>query len=160
MVVRGACCWLGTVIRGWVVVVRDGGLPFVGGGWSFVVGDGCSCWGLVVRVGDWSFMVGGWSYVVGDGRSWMGVVVRGGGSLFVVVWVCGVVVRVGSLSVWGVVFRKGPLSSMCGMWSSVGGSLSSVGGAWSSVGGRCRPCVRCGRPWGFVVVRAWGVVVR
>ena len=102
------------------------------GGWSFVVGDGCWCWGLVVRVGEWSFVVGGWLYVVGDGRSWMGVVVRGGGSSFVVVRVCGVVVRVGSSSVWGVVVCKGPLSSVCGMWSS----------------------------WGFVVVRGWGVVVR
>ena len=41
MVVHGGCCWLGTVVCGWVVVVCDGGLPFVGGRWSFVVGDGC-----------------------------------------------------------------------------------------------------------------------
>ena len=53
MVVRGGCCWLGTVVRGWVIVVRDGGLPFVSGGWSF--------------------SVGGWSYAVGDG----GIVVCG-----------------------------------------------------------------------------------
>ena len=116
-------------------------MSFVEGGWS--------------SVGGWSsFMMGGCRSWVGDGRSWMGVVVRGGGSLFVVVWVCGVVVHVGSLSMWGVVVCKGPLSSVSGMWSSVGGSLSSVGGAWSSV------CEMWPSVGGFVVVRAWGVVVR
>ena len=75
--------------------------------------------------------------MVGDGRSWMGVVVCGRGWSFVVVWVCGVVVRVGSSSVWG----RRPC------------------GAWSSIGGHYRLCVRCGRPWGVVVVHAWGVVI-
>ena len=93
-------------------------------------GDGCSWWGMVVCVGEWSL-------VLGDGRSWWGMVIRGGGSLFVVVWVCGVVVCVGSSSVWG--------HCPCG--------------AWSSIGGCCHPCVRCGRPWGVIVIRVWGVVI-
>ena len=70
--------------------------------------------------------MGGWLYVVGDGRLWLPGCV-------------------GSLSVWGMVVRNRPLSSVCGMWLSVGGSLLSMRGAWSSVGGRCRVCVRCGR---------------
>ena len=43
---------------------------------------------------------------------------------------CGVVIYV-----WGVVIHRETLSSVCGMWSSVGGSFLSVGQAWSSVDG-------------------------
>ena len=113
------------------MIVHGGRMVIHGGGWLFVLGIGRLYWGMVAHGG-------GWSYVVGDGRSWMGVVVRGGGSLFVVVWVCGVVVRVGSSSMWG--------HCPCG--------------AWSSVGGCCHLCVRCGRPWGVIVICAWDVVIR
>ena len=85
MVVRGVCCWLGTVIRGWVVVVRDEALPFVGGGWSFVgggwsfvVGDGHLWWRVVVHGGRSSF-------VDGSGHLWWGVVVHGWGWSFIVI---------------------------------------------------------------------------
>ena len=78
---------------------------------------------------------------VGDCRSWWRVVVRGGvlslmdgGWSFVVVWVCGVVVRVGRGRPQGVVVVRGGLV---------------VVRAWGVV-------VR----GGLVVVRAWGVVVR
>ena len=86
-----------------VVDVAGYALSSMGGWWSFVIGDCCSWWRVVV-------LGGGWSFVVGDRRLWMWVVVRGGvlslmdgGWSFVVVWVCGVVVRVGCGRPQGVV---------------------------------------------------------
>ena len=35
---------------------------------------------------------------------------------------------------WGVIVHRGSLSSMCGMWSSVG-LLLSMGGVWLSIDG-------------------------
>ena len=157
------------VIRGWVVVVRDGGLPFVSGGWSFVVGDGCRG-GVMKGESDrgereegmvWS--EAGWSFVVGDGRSWWGdhrswlsgcvglLSVWGRRPCGVVIHVWDVVIRGGFVGVhgWGMVVRKGSLLSVCEMWLSMGGG-----------GVHCHPCVGRGRPLmrshhPWVQVRHW-----
>ena len=58
--VGGRCRpWVGAVVRGRVVVARDGGVVVRG-------------WGIVVRGGGSSFADGGLSFVVGCCRSWVG----------------------------------------------------------------------------------------
>ena len=100
------------------MVFRGGGMVLRGWGWSFVVGNGRSWWEMVVHGEGWLLLVGGWSFI--GGRRCNGVVVRG----HLGVW---------GHRLWGVVVRRGSLSS---------------------VGGCCRPCVGCGRPWG-VHCRPW-----
>ena len=81
----GGCSWVGsghlqvgTVVHGWVVLVHDGGLSFMGVGLSFVVGDhhlwmgdGHFWWGVIVH--GWGVVILRWVSSSVGGHSWSSV---------------------------------------------------------------------------------------
>ena len=111
---------VGAVTHGWVAIICDGRLLFVGVRSSFVVGDCCLWTGVVVCSGVLLFMGGGWPFVV---ISMWGVVVLRGWLLSM----CGMLLSVG-----------GSLLSIGGAWSSVDGELLSMGAGSSSSVDCCR----------------------